>query len=115
MIESIDAIFYETRFSSIPKPNDFIPTTMTPSNDQKQGDIVEVSRSKRIRKEKSFGSDFFVCLIEGTRDSIENEIPYVYSIDSDPKSFKEAMESQDASFWKEAVQDEMDSIIKNNT
>ena len=34
VIESIDAIFYETRFSSIPKPNDFIPTTMTPSNDQ---------------------------------------------------------------------------------
>ena len=34
VIESIDAIFYETRFSSIPKPNDLIPTTMSPSNDQ---------------------------------------------------------------------------------
>jgi len=86
---------------------------MTPSNDQEQGDIVEVRRSKRIRKKKSFGSDFFVYLIEGTRDSIENKIPYVYSIDSDPNSFKEAMESQDASFWKEAVQDEMDSIMEN--
>ena len=29
VIESIDAIFDETRFCSIPKPNDFIPTTMT--------------------------------------------------------------------------------------
>ena len=76
---------------------------MTPSNDQEQGDIVEVRRSKRIRKEKSFGFDFFVYLIEGTRDSIENEIPYVYSIDSNPNSFKEAMKSQDASFWKEVV------------
>jgi len=25
------------------------------------------------------------------------------------------MESQDAPFWKEAVQDEMDSIMENNT
>jgi len=33
VIESIDAIFDETRFSSIPKPKDFIPTSMTPSND----------------------------------------------------------------------------------
>ena len=95
---SIDAIFDETRFSSIPKPNNFIPTTMTPSNDQEQGDIVEVRRSKWIRKEKSFSSSFFLYLIEGTRDSIENERPYVYSVDSDPNSFKEAMKSQDTSF-----------------
>ena len=103
MIESIDAIFDETRFSSIPKPNSLVPTTMTPSDSQGHGDIVEVRKSKRIRKEKSFGSDFFIYLIEGTRDSIENEIPYVYSIDSDPISFKEAMDSQDAPFWKETV------------
>ena len=64
---------------------------MTASNDQEQGDIVEVRRSKQIRKDKSFGSDFFVYLIEETRDSIENEIPYIYSIDSDPNSFKEAL------------------------
>ena len=50
---------------------------MTPSNDQEEGDIVEVRRSKWIRKEKSFGSDFLVYLIEGTRDFIEKETPYV--------------------------------------
>ena len=75
---------------------------------------MEVRRSKRIRKEKFFGSDFFIYLTERTRDSIENEMPYVYSIDSDPNSFKESMESQDAFFWKEAVQDKIDSIMKNN-
>ena len=32
VIESTDAIFYETRFSSIPKSNTLIPTSMTPSN-----------------------------------------------------------------------------------
>ena len=53
--------------------------------------------------------------MEGTRDSIEIEIPYVYSINSDPNSFKEAIDSQDASFCKETVQNKMDSIMKNNT
>jgi len=115
VIESRDAIFDETRFSSIPKPNSPIPTTMTPNDNQRHGDIVEVRRSKRIRKEKFSGPDFFFYLIEGTGDSIENEITYVYSIDLDPISFKEAMDSQDAPFWKEAVQDEMDSIMENNT
>ena len=98
VIESRDAIFDETRFSSIPKPNGLVPTTITPNENQEHGDVVEVRRSKRIRKEKSFGPDFFTYLVEGTRDSIENEIPYVYSIDSDPVSFKEAMDSQDAPF-----------------
>jgi len=115
VIESIDAIFDEIRFCLIPKPNTHVPTTMTPSDGQGHGDIVEIRRSKRIRKEKSFGFDFFVNLIKGIRDSIENEIPYVYSIDLDPNSFKEAIDSQDAPFWKKALQDEMDSIMKNNT
>ena len=79
MIESIDAIFDETRFSSIPKPNTLVATTMTPNDDQGHGDTAEVRRSKWMKKEKSFGSDFFVYLIKGTRDSIKNEIPYVYS------------------------------------
>ena len=32
IIESIDAIFDENGFSSISKPNDLIPITMSPSN-----------------------------------------------------------------------------------
>src|SRR2546430_396664 len=44
-----------------------------------------------------------------------NEIPYVFSLETNPKSFKEAMASRDAAFWKQAVNDEMDSILENNT
>lgn len=36
-------------------------------------------------------------------------------MESDPLTFEEAMKSQDSAFWKEAVNDEMDSIIGNNT
>jgi len=34
VVESVDVIFDETRFFSIPKSNNLIPTTMTPSNGQ---------------------------------------------------------------------------------
>ncbi|CAM8956673.1 unnamed protein product [Rhodiola kirilowii] len=40
---------------------------------------------------------------------------YCHVIESDPKTFDEAMKSQDVSFWKETINDEMDSIIGNNT
>ncbi|GJU54888.1 hypothetical protein Tco_1228602 [Tanacetum coccineum] len=32
-----------------------------------------------------------------------------------PKTFDEAMKSHDVAFWKEAINDEMDSIMGNNT
>ncbi|GJY38198.1 zinc finger, CCHC-type containing protein [Tanacetum coccineum] len=35
--------------------------------------------------------------------------------EDDPKTFDEAMKSQDVAFWKEAINDEMDSIMSNNT
>ncbi|GJV79185.1 zinc finger, CCHC-type containing protein [Tanacetum coccineum] len=33
----------------------------------------------------------------------------------DPRTFDEAMKSHDVAFWKEAINDEMDSIMENNT
>nr|GEU67754.1 zinc finger, CCHC-type [Tanacetum cinerariifolium] len=33
----------------------------------------------------------------------------------DPRTFDEAMQSRDVAFWKEAINDEIDSIMKNNT
>jgi len=36
-------------------------------------------------------------------------------LESDPLTYEEAMKSQDSAFWKEAINDEMDSIIGNNT
>ncbi|KAL0287616.1 UNVERIFIED_CONTAM: Retrovirus-related Pol polyprotein from transposon TNT 1-94 [Sesamum calycinum] len=35
-------------------------------------------------------------------------------LEGDPKTFTEAMTSRDAVFWKEAVNDEMDSLLANN-
>nr|GEW77727.1 zinc finger, CCHC-type [Tanacetum cinerariifolium] len=36
-------------------------------------------------------------------------------IGEDPRTYNEAMQSRDAAFWKEAIDDEIGSIIENNT
>ncbi|GKD80918.1 hypothetical protein Tco_1347757 [Tanacetum coccineum] len=49
------------------------------------------------------------------RDKVSNQHSYCFNIDDDPKTFDESMKSQDVAFWKEAINDEMDSIMGNNT
>ena len=77
-------------------------------------------KSQRIRKEKDFGPDFIfyqaqLYLVEGNRQVVLNKIPIVFNKEDDPKTFEEAMTSKDSTFWKEAVNDEIDSILSNNT
>ena len=81
----------------------------------------EPRRSTRPRKEKHLSSDFVspdsvIFLVEATRDQTQNIIPMVLNLeDDDPKTYSEAMVSRDSTFWKEAINDEMDSIMSNNT
>ena len=49
------------------------------------------------------------------RTTILNKILILLNIEDDPKTFPEAMSSRDVAFWKEAINDEMDSLISNNT
>ncbi|KAG7553092.1 Zinc finger CCHC-type [Arabidopsis thaliana x Arabidopsis arenosa] len=115
VIESRDAIFDENRFSSIPRPKDLVPS----SSGTKEGEDMFVPpnesptlrKSKRGRIEKSFGPDFQLYLVEGSRDEIGFQYSYCYHIDDEPRTFSEAMTSNDVIFWKEAVNDEMDSIM----
>ncbi|XP_074352399.1 uncharacterized protein LOC141691567 [Apium graveolens] len=46
---------------------------------------------------------------------IESEYQYCFIIEEDPKTFNEVMTSRDVAFWKEDIQDEMNSFINNNT
>ncbi|PHT97964.1 ABC transporter F family member 4 [Capsicum chinense] len=52
----------------------------------------------RQRKSTSFGLNFVTFLLE-----------------NEPQTFKEARSSSDSSFWKEAVNSEIDSILSNHT
>ena len=50
-------------------------------------------RIKRQRKEKSFGPDFEVYLIEGRRNDLCTDIPYLYGVKGDLVTYNEAMTS----------------------
>ncbi|GJY63052.1 zinc finger, CCHC-type containing protein [Tanacetum coccineum] len=54
-----------------------------------------------------------------SRDAIFDENRFLSvprpSLRDDPKTFNEAMKSHDVAFWKETINDEMDSIMGNNT
>ncbi|GKC65508.1 zinc finger, CCHC-type containing protein [Tanacetum coccineum] len=99
IIESRDAIFDEHMFSSVPRPSQ---RSLVKGTVDSGGSVVskrvtdeivqqsEPRKSKKHRTPKDFGLEFQLYLVEGTRD-------------------------QDVAFWKEAIDDEMDSIMGNNT
>ncbi len=56
-----------------------------------------------------------VYLVEGNREKVLSKLPFVGNVEKDPNTYNEAMASRDAAFWREDVNDEMDSILSNNT
>ena len=58
----------------------------------------DLRRSKRQRKETSFGDDF-----------------YIYHVEDDPLSFTKAISSSGALSWEQAIKIEIDFTKKNNT
>ncbi|GJW74929.1 zinc finger, CCHC-type containing protein [Tanacetum coccineum] len=54
-------------------------------------------------------------LVNGTEDIGCLVVPEEVTKEDDPKTFDEAMKSQDVAFWIEAINDKMDSIMGNNT
>jgi hypothetical protein len=130
LLESRDVEFIENKFNYdskyVSEPNqtqvyDSYPSTSLNNDKRLATDLpIEQRKSQRVRKEKNFGPDFIslqaiVFLVEGNRDIVLTKILIVLNTEDDPKSFSEAMSSRDAAFWKEAVNDEMDSILSNNT
>ncbi|GJT30997.1 zinc finger, CCHC-type containing protein [Tanacetum coccineum] len=107
IIESRDAIFDENHFSSIPRPKDIIPNVqesqMNDHSDDVPSEILEPRKGKRVRKAKSRGSDFQLYLVEGSRDQVRSQHSYCFSIEEDPKTYDEAMQSWDAAFGKKQL------------
>ncbi|GJR85200.1 zinc finger, CCHC-type containing protein [Tanacetum coccineum] len=54
-------------------------------------------------------------LVEGSRDQVGSQYSYCYSIEEDSRTYNEAIQSRDFAFWKEVIDDEIGSIIENNT
>ncbi|GKC88896.1 zinc finger, CCHC-type containing protein [Tanacetum coccineum] len=52
---------------------------------------------------------------KGTKDIGGSMVPKEVTNEDDPKTFDEAIKSKDVAFWKSAINDEIDSIMRNNT
>jgi hypothetical protein len=130
IVGSRDVEFIENKFindSQIPLESKQIQETDSLVNDSLSGNKriepsspSEQRRSQRVRKEKDFGPDFIsyqvnVYFVEGNREKVLNKFPFVGNVEEDLNTYNEAMTSRDAAFWREAVNDEMDSILSNNT
>ncbi|GKA93203.1 zinc finger, CCHC-type containing protein [Tanacetum coccineum] len=98
----------------IPNGNKDIGGSVVPEEVVQQPE-PELRKSKRNRTPKDFGPEFQLYLIKGTREEVSDQHSYCFNVEDDPKTFDEAMKSQDVAFWKEAINDEMDSIMGNNT
>ncbi|GJV26886.1 zinc finger, CCHC-type containing protein [Tanacetum coccineum] len=102
IIESKDAKSDENRFSSIPRPKDIIPNSNESQRDDHSNDVpsetLEHYKGKRARKAKSYYSNFQLYVAEGSRDQIRSQNSYCYSIEEDPRTYKEAMQSRDIAF-----------------
>ncbi|XP_075640499.1 uncharacterized protein LOC142612270 [Castanea sativa] len=106
IIESKNSSFFEeifpyksTQESSSYKRN--FESTSSTSHDQElieEMNEVEPKHSKRAKTSKSFGPNFLT-----------------YTLEDEPQSFKEAISTPKAPFWKEAVNSKIESILQNHT
>nr|KAJ0216916.1 hypothetical protein LSAT_V11C300135110 [Lactuca sativa] len=116
VVESRDVEFFEDKFSKDEENSSHTSPTSTSREILLPPPIVEERRrSTRARIEKTFGDDFYSYLVEGTKKKVTREVIFAINLDDDPKTFIEAMTSRDAPLWKEAINDEMDSIMGNGT
>nr|GEU88241.1 hypothetical protein [Tanacetum cinerariifolium] len=122
----MDAIYDENRFFLVLKPSLRIPSrtkdiggSVVPKEVTKE--VVtyepepETRKGKRNKTPKNFRLEFQLYLIKGTMDEVSDQHSYWFNVKDDPKTFDEAMKSHDVAFWKEVINDEIDSIMGNNT
>ncbi|KAK8950761.1 hypothetical protein KSP39_PZI003380 [Platanthera zijinensis] len=111
VIESRDAIFFEDKFVkdhglSVSGSNDMISESIIEPEAGPSGTVpqplevepISLRASTRERFPKNFGENFVT-----------------YHLEDDPFSYQEAMRSRDSLMWAEAIDDEMDSLLHNNS
>nr|GEW96148.1 hypothetical protein [Tanacetum cinerariifolium] len=105
IIESRDVIFDENRFSSVSRPSLMIPNRTediggSMALEEVNEEVVqqpepELRKSKRNRTPKDIGPEFHLYLIKETKDEVSNQHSYCFNVKDDPKTFDEAIKSQD--------------------
>ena len=104
IVETRDADFFEhifhmNRMRLTNESSSVIPQMRSSSNLDENHSTQELRRSKRPKNGTNFGPDFITAFL----------------IEDDPKTYQEAMKSVDATFWKDAIHSELESIMANHT
>ena len=99
--------FFENLLSD---SNSQVPTSVGESHDETAPKVVQQlivpRKSRSVRKGKTLGWDEIdshrvsIYLVEGNNENIIKKIPIVLQIEEDLKTYKKAMTSRYASFWK---------------
>ena len=77
----------------------------------------EPRRSKRQKTGTSYGPDFITAFLIDLKevDELDETFINLYMIENDPTTYEEAISSLDATFWKDAINSELESIMTNHT
>ncbi|GJT81330.1 zinc finger, CCHC-type containing protein [Tanacetum coccineum] len=106
IVESRDVDFFENKFHHDSTSTNTIVTQIPKDissldfNSNNKRNIAESSSTPRR-------SD--------NENHVINKIPVILNVEDEPKTYKETITSRNSAFWKEAIDDEMDSLISNNT
>ncbi|GJU39749.1 zinc finger, CCHC-type containing protein [Tanacetum coccineum] len=111
--------------------NDLCDLHATPSLGNKKYFVTFIDNASRDQSQGEKGSECNLSgyaehskdLVHETKSRIPNRTEYIGQFhrpkeslkEDDPKTFKKYEKSQDVAFWKESINDDMDSIMGNNT
>nr|GFA03633.1 retrovirus-related Pol polyprotein from transposon TNT 1-94 [Tanacetum cinerariifolium] len=131
IVESRDVFFFENKFRYDSTSTNEIVTQIPQDisclnlNSNNKRNMEESSsaprRSEKARKKRNLDLDFIdsqaiIFLIKGDNENnVVNKIPILLNVEDAPKTYKEAITSRNSAFWKKAINDEMDSLVSNNT
>ncbi|GJT98079.1 zinc finger, CCHC-type containing protein [Tanacetum coccineum] len=76
--------------------------------------IFDENRFSSIPRPKDIIPNVQESQMDDHTNDVPSEIPKPQK-EEDPRTYNEAMQSRDAAFWKEAIDDEIGSIMENNT
>ncbi|XP_075504626.1 uncharacterized protein LOC142542066 [Primulina tabacum] len=99
IIESRNAVFFETTFPCKEnKEISYQKRTYETTSSGVQEEQQEPRRNKRAKTAMTFGPDFLT-----------------YMLENEPRTASEALSSPEAPFWKETMNNEIESILQNHT
>ena len=119
----------QTRHMLCDDDDDFVQSdnsrASTPDEQPREGSVQDApkcsvpepvaGRPGRERRPPAYLSDYATTDFEDDDDQVMSSIDYCYKVWAFPQNYKEAVESPDSEYWKDAMKEEINSLKENNT